>query len=495
MTEIRKEYKNFKLINENLKNEVQQHVLSNVILINEKFDRTNLHRLNSSIQRFDQKFGPYRTKLPAISKVLNDAEKGLYIVITGGAGKKSAAHMLERMTLIYNILSNFFGHDLGMLLKTPLFRTAVAMPEKALNQIEHPDHNQKMIKKVFVAALKPDRVERETFDRIYKSIPMPSINWNDCAKQLMGLCVNDLNNLCGIENVPAAVVNSSKEKPAEMEQKDVLNEQIRTIEQRPEFQAIQRAINQLLEIAQENRLTAFERAIKNLSDDFVDIIRNQDYGTRAATFFSSLGGLIKQNDPAAVLVAQATRAVQTFSVVRRVWNQNKEFFLSRVRLSGNQLNTDDKDAIKQLLTRALERGGQLPGIIGGLNPFRIESYPGLSPEEIVDAYIGVIENDIRTTNEFTITYNDNGSDSGTLAKTQDVFRRGGSPIALPGQGTLVKAGFNFTGWSTTQNGARVQDPYTPTGNVTLYARWTRNVTGGGSNPPPRTPAAPPAAPR
>lgn len=501
MNEIRKEYKEFKLINEASKEDVKKYVMNNMILLNEKFDRTTLHRLNSSIHRFDQKFGPYRTKLPAIAKVLQDAEKGLYVVITGGASKKSSAHMLERMTMIYNILSNFFGRDLGTLLKTPVFKTAVAMPDQALNMIEHPEHNQKMIKRVFVAALKPDRIEREVFDRVYKNIPMPSINWNECARQLMGLSVNDLNDLCGIEKVPAVVVDNARESEVSTEpseEQDVLKEQIRSIEERPEFQAIQRAVTQLLQIARENHLNNFESAIKNLSDDLVALVRDQSLGSRASTFFSSLGGLIRQNDPAARLTAQAVRAVQAFSVVRRTWNQNKEFFLSRIRLTNNQLTDADKDAIKQLLTRALERGGQLAGPLARINPLRIESYPGLSPEEIVDAYLGVIENDIRTSGVYTITYNDNDSDGGNLAKTEDTFRRGGTPITLPGSGSLVKNGYAFSGWSTTQTGSRVQDPYTPTGNVTLYARWRRIGSGGApsdSPNPPNVGGGPAPAPR
>lgn len=209
MTQIRKEQKKFKLIYEE-KVQTINWLENNAILITEGFDRSILHRLNSSISRFDQKFGPYKTRLPAIAKVLGDAEKGLYVVITGGTSKKSAAHMLERMTLIYNILSNFFGRDLHMLLKTPVFKTAMGMPDRALNMIDHPEHNQKMIKRVFIAALKPDKIEREVFDRVYKNIPMPSINWNEASRQLMGLCVNDLQELCGVEKVPAVIVNDNK---------------------------------------------------------------------------------------------------------------------------------------------------------------------------------------------------------------------------------------------------------------------------------------------
>lgn len=497
MTEIRKEYKNFKLLNEQaIEQKAKTWVMHNVILLNERFDRSTLHRLNSSIQRFEQKFGPYRTKLPAVARVLSDAEKGLNVVITGGASKKSAGHMLERMTLIYNILSNFFGHDLQMLLKTPVFRTAIAMPERALNQIEHPDHNQKMIKKVLIAAIKPDKVEREVFDRIYKNIPMPSINWNETANQLMGLCVNDLQDLCGIERVPAIVVNekpSDEETTAEVE---ALTEQIRSIEERPEFRLLQTAINGISTFANENNFSqGFKDKVREISDQLVNLINDQSLSTRIGNFFASAGGLISMNDPVARLLGQATRVVQTFTTVRQVWNSNKELFVSRSR-NARRVNPGDETAIKNLFTRALERGGQVAAGLGRLNIARIPDAPGLEPSVVSEEFWNHVvkpELDRAATGAapsgatFQITFNTNGATDGDrprpISLTREQFTRG-ETVNLPDKGNLKKVqtlsggtriDLTFRGWSDQRDATDGEDSYTLSGTpraITLYAVWT-----------------------
>lgn len=507
MTQIRKEQKEFKLLIEE-KERTIQWLEKNAVLIHEGFDRSILHRLNSSISRFDEKFGPYKTRLPAIAKVLQDAEKGLYVVITGGTSKKSAAHMLERMTLIYNILSNFFARDLQMLLKTPVFKTAVGMPDRALNMIEHPEHNHKMIKRVFIASLKPDRNEREVFDRVYKKIPMPTINWNEAAKQLMGLCVNDLHELCGIEKVPAVVVDNSSESTKQEESKtnpDVIMEIFRSIEERPQYQQLQRAITQLQQIAQENGLTSFNAAITSFSDELLNLISSEDFGTRASTFFSSLGGLIRANDPVQRLLAQGVKAVQTFATVRRVWNQNKEMFLNRARSrgAGATLTPAEKTAIEALLTRALERGGQIASGLRGL--VAIEPYPGLEPETIRDAFMTIIENEVNrggtaagpnASRTFDISFEATetevrGSPPADIPLVTADFNPPGKTITLPGSGSLErwtyvsgssgpKKTWAFKGWQaaggagTTGTFERPGDPYTVSGtprNIVFRAVW------------------------
>ncbi len=83
-----------------------------------------------------------------------------------------------------------------------------------------------------------------------------------------------------------------------------------------------------------------------------------------------------------------------------------------------------------------------------------------------------------TPDTYTITYDTNTADSGSPTRSSDSFTVGvTSPIALPAVGTMVKSGYTFLGWSLTAGssgagGASVADPYTPTGSVTLYARWT-----------------------
>jgi uncharacterized repeat protein (TIGR02543 family) len=72
---------------------------------------------------------------------------------------------------------------------------------------------------------------------------------------------------------------------------------------------------------------------------------------------------------------------------------------------------------------------------------------------------------------YAVTFNANGA-SGTVA-TQMVIA--GSSITLPSQSGLSRSGYNFGGWNTAANGSGTNyyagTSYTPTGNVTLYARW------------------------
>ena len=125
MSQLRKEYKEFKQFQEDIfKEAAEAWTEENVILINERLNRNAIYRLNSAIERFDNKFGPYKDKLPAIADILNNAENGLHLVITGKVGSRTTAQMLQRMSIMYNILSNFFSGDLGALLKTPAFRVA-----------------------------------------------------------------------------------------------------------------------------------------------------------------------------------------------------------------------------------------------------------------------------------------------------------------------------------------------------------------------------------
>jgi len=81
---------------------------------------------------------------------------------------------------------------------------------------------------------------------------------------------------------------------------------------------------------------------------------------------------------------------------------------------------------------------------------------------------------------YTVTFSANGG-SGTppAARTVDA----GDGVSLPGQGNLTRSGYTFGGWNTSGSGAGTNysagASYTPTGNVTLYAKW--NSDGGGGN--------------
>jgi len=82
----------------------------------------------------------------------------------------------------------------------------------------------------------------------------------------------------------------------------------------------------------------------------------------------------------------------------------------------------------------------------------------------VDAFLGVL---LRT-----VTFNANGG-SGTVPSAQTVSA--GNSITLPSGGNLSRSGYAFGGWNTNSNGNGTNysagSSYTPTGNVTLYAKW------------------------
>jgi len=82
-----------------------------------------------------------------------------------------------------------------------------------------------------------------------------------------------------------------------------------------------------------------------------------------------------------------------------------------------------------------------------------------------------------STPQYTVTFNANGTTSGSPPSSQTVYS--GISITIPGQGTLAYSGKNFGGWNTQANGGgtnyAVGATYTVTGNVTLYAKWQSAV--------------------
>jgi uncharacterized repeat protein (TIGR02543 family) len=77
--------------------------------------------------------------------------------------------------------------------------------------------------------------------------------------------------------------------------------------------------------------------------------------------------------------------------------------------------------------------------------------------------------------EWTVIFNGNNG-SGTVPPTQTVSL--GSSITLPDGSGLTRSGYTFGGWNTNNSGTGTNynagDSYTPTVNITLYARWYAN---------------------
>jgi len=81
-------------------------------------------------------------------------------------------------------------------------------------------------------------------------------------------------------------------------------------------------------------------------------------------------------------------------------------------------------------------------------------------------------NDQPTNSSYTVSFNANGG-SGTVPRAQTV--NAGSSITIPDGDGLTETGFTFGGWNTNASGTGINYPasasFTPTGDITLYARW------------------------
>lgn len=77
---------------------------------------------------------------------------------------------------------------------------------------------------------------------------------------------------------------------------------------------------------------------------------------------------------------------------------------------------------------------------------------------------------------YTVTYNANGADSGTVPTDATEYASGATVTVLGNTGSLVKTGYTFDGWNTQANGEGTNytagNTFTISTNTTLYAKWT-----------------------
>jgi uncharacterized repeat protein (TIGR02543 family) len=76
---------------------------------------------------------------------------------------------------------------------------------------------------------------------------------------------------------------------------------------------------------------------------------------------------------------------------------------------------------------------------------------------------------------YTVTYNGNGSDGGSVPVDANAYEQGANVNVAPA-GTLTRTGFTFAGWNTLANGTGTARAAGSTfamasANVTLYAKW------------------------
>jgi len=85
---------------------------------------------------------------------------------------------------------------------------------------------------------------------------------------------------------------------------------------------------------------------------------------------------------------------------------------------------------------------------------------------------------------FSVTYDGNTNDSGSVPTDSTAYTNGASVTVASNTGTLAKAGYTFNGWCTTQPSAgsacggtsrAAASTFAIAANVTLYAVWTANT--------------------
>ncbi|MFX3636379.1 MAG: beta strand repeat-containing protein, partial [Candidatus Pristimantibacillus sp.] len=82
---------------------------------------------------------------------------------------------------------------------------------------------------------------------------------------------------------------------------------------------------------------------------------------------------------------------------------------------------------------------------------------------------------------YKVLYNGNGNNGGTVPTDSGTYETGTTAAVLGNTGSLVRAGYTFTGWNTAANGSGTSYAAGATltmgvANVTLYAQWTANPT-------------------
>ena len=82
----------------------------------------------------------------------------------------------------------------------------------------------------------------------------------------------------------------------------------------------------------------------------------------------------------------------------------------------------------------------------------------------------------QTNEKYTVTYNANGADSGTVPTDSTQYSDSGTVAVLGNTGNLTKAHASFNGWNTAADGSgssySAGDTFSIGENTTLYAQWT-----------------------
>lgn len=107
-------------------------------------------------------------------------------------------------------------------------------------------------------------------------------------------------------------------------------------------------------------------------------------------------------------------------------------------------------------------------------------YLTASPKNYWLQYGDNTQNNYTTSVLYTVTFNGNGNTSGSPSISSVTQTTEGGSVTLATVGTLAKTNYVFGGWNTLSDGSGTAlgaaSTYTPSSDITLYAKWNFSVT-------------------
>lgn len=431
MSSLRQEYNKSKTRKEKIVSEAAVGWLANnVILINEKIDRTTVSRLIDSIQKFEDTFGKFADRLPTIEQYLSAAEQGLQQVITGKANERKASAMLKKLTILYFTFSDFFSRDLPILLRAKIFDAAKEQPDVRLDMIRNRNgvqHDPYLIRDAFANALTPTKEEKKLLSKIYRSALLPRLNSQEIAGELMTLTFNELQELTQVGKVP--LVATPEEVPGEtaglpgeeipatpapvpegvVGKGQVLNEQVLNeavqILSEAKIEDLQGQVAALKSLVDSAGLTKLSGKVDKLQSDLLramnsdafasywDVLKQSGGQGGAKGIAQKLQALFSQSPQAkevANLLGRTNATIELVKAIASAWPKIQGAVGNKETLT----SADVANIEKILLNAAPKQRSGLVGMVGqALNALvgKGSTEPYISAQEVVDALVGELK--------------------------------------------------------------------------------------------------------
>lgn len=505
MVTLREEYGKFKVQkNKAVTEAAVSWVMENVVLLNETFNREALQRLQSSIVKFDSVFSPFAGRVPEVKRSLDDAVELMNRItmgekITRADGrlrltdeekesiKEPATYMVKYMSLLYSNLSRFFNKDMRTMLEFPIFAKAIENPQTPLKDLAEADRMRKAI----LHALVPSSEVQEILKRMYRSMELPSLNYEKIADELLNLSAMDFKQLMSVDKVPL-VVTPEKHAPAEAPVAPAMEAATGTNPKASDGEEVLTEEEAAFLKEAEDPATQLQRVNQGLQKISVIIKGFPELEATAASLEKLRGQALaaasgKKNflDPSIKGVAATANIVYNyFEKLAELWPK-----INQIIPDNRPLNEDELGQLEALVNKGV-----------GQNLFkRISNFfkagttdPALRPEKITADIVNVLRQSATTGDQATMQHLENFFTRLNGLKLPPGLSKNGQPIT-PGQ--------NASTSSQQSSGATPSGQAAPTqgsqpSNQVQRTSGVASSTAGGAQAPqqPQPPAGQPQAP-